>query len=47
MTKWFSSAHKLNTLPVGTLVTFSAEVKFSTKWRKVENREGFVTDDRV
>lgn len=37
--KWFKSPRKLDTLPVGTLVTFSTDVIYSDKWRKVKARE--------
>lgn len=38
-TKWFTSSRKLDSLPVGALVSFSEDATFGTKWRKVEQRE--------
>lgn len=33
--KWFKSPRKLESLPVGTLITFSGDVVYGSKWRKV------------
>lgn len=37
--KWFKSPRKLDSLPVGTLVTFSSDLIYSVKWRKIKERE--------